>query len=45
VISGAGSFSELLSVLGVVIVSLFAGLYPVLLLYSSRIRPRRLDLE
>jgi hypothetical protein len=36
VISGAGSFSELLSVLGVVIVSLFAGLYPVLLLYSSR---------
>jgi hypothetical protein len=36
VITGAGSFAGLLSVLGVVVVSLFAGLYPVLLLYSSR---------
>ena len=36
IVIGTGSFAGMLSVLGVVVVSLFAGVYPVLLLYSSR---------
>jgi amino acid permease len=36
VITGAGSFTGLLSFLGVIVVSLLAGLLPVLLLVSSR---------
>jgi hypothetical protein len=36
VITGVGSFAGLLSFLGVIVVSLLAGLYPVLLLHSSR---------
>ena len=36
VITGAGSFAGLLSFLGVIVVSLLAGLLPVLLLVSSR---------
>jgi hypothetical protein len=37
-ISNVGSFTELLSLLGVIVVSLLAGLYPVLMLVSSRRR-------
>ena len=36
VISGVGSFAGLLSFLGVIVVSLLAGLYPILLLVASR---------
>jgi hypothetical protein len=36
VLTGAGSFTGLLSFLGVIVVSLVAGLYPILLLVSSR---------
>jgi hypothetical protein len=36
VVSGTGSFAGLLSFLGVIVVSLVAGLYPVLLLVASR---------
>jgi amino acid permease len=36
VVTGAGSFAGLLSFLGVIVVSLLAGLYPVLLFIASR---------
>lgn len=36
VVSGTGSFAGLLSFLGVILVSLIAGLYPVLLIIASR---------